>query len=98
MSAATVFNQVVYLSGQDSGTHCRAGRRCANARSAAGPLIRCWPKPIAIKARILSAQLFLKNLSDFQTVNALWIEWLQGHATPARATVQAELVRPGLAD
>lgn len=30
------------------------------------------------KSRLLSAQLYLKNLSDFSTVNAIWVDWLKG--------------------
>ena len=46
------------------------------------------------KSRLLSAQLFVKNLADFPKVNALWVEWMQGCVPPSRATIQADLVNP----
>lgn len=93
MSAATVFNQVVYLSGQIPKT--TAGQDItAQTQEVLQTIDTLLAETNSDKSRILSAQLFLKNLSDFQTVNALWIEWLQGHATPARAIIQAELVNP----
>ncbi|EYT12655.1 RidA family protein, partial [Acinetobacter sp. 1000160] len=46
------------------------------------------------KSRLLSAQLFLKNLSDFPVVNTIWIDWLKGYVAPSRATIQADLVNP----
>ena len=39
------------------------------------------------KSRLLSAQLYLKNLSDFSTVNAIWVDWLKGCVAPSRATI-----------
>jgi len=46
------------------------------------------------KSRLLSAQLYLKNLSGFSTVNAIWVDWLKGCVAPSRATIQADLVNP----
>ena len=47
------------------------------------------------KTRILRAEIFLVDLADFPGMNAVWESWVpQGH-TPARATVQAQLARPG---
>jgi enamine deaminase RidA (YjgF/YER057c/UK114 family) len=47
------------------------------------------------KTRILMAQIFLADLADFEGMNAVWDAWVaEGHAPP-RATVQAQLARPG---
>ncbi len=46
------------------------------------------------KTRILSVQIFLADLADYDAMNQAWDEWVpQGH-TPARATVQAKLANP----
>ena len=92
MSAATIHNKTVYLSGQvpDSTSLDIRGQ----TREVLMKIDQLLKLAGTDKSRLLSAQLFVKNLEDFQTVNALWIEWLQGHATPARATIQAELVNP----
>lgn len=46
------------------------------------------------KTRILSATIYLPDMSDFPALNAAWETWVvPGHA-PARATVQANLAAP----
>ena len=92
MSAVTIFNQVVYLSGQvpknvDDGIE-------AQTQNVLDTIDQLLAEANSDKSRILSAQLFVKNLADFTQVNTVWIDWLQGHPTPARATIQADLVNP----
>lgn len=92
MSAVTVFNQVVYLSGQvpknpDADIE-------AQTRDVLATIDALLAQAGSDKSKLLSAQLFLKRLSDFQTVNTLWAEWLKDSPKPARATIQAELVNP----
>ncbi|MCJ8163065.1 RidA family protein [Acinetobacter zhairhuonensis] len=92
MSAVTVFNNVVYLSGQvpknpDSDI-------TAQTQDVLNTIDELLLQANSDKSRILSAQLFLKDLADFSVVNEIWIDWLEGYATPARATIQADLVNP----
>jgi enamine deaminase RidA (YjgF/YER057c/UK114 family) len=47
------------------------------------------------KSRILMAQVFLTDLADFEGMNAVWDAWVVPGHTPPRATVQAQLARPG---
>lgn len=47
------------------------------------------------KSRLLSAQIFLPDMSDFAGMNAVWEKWVVPGQTPARATVQAKLANPG---
>jgi len=44
--------------------------------------------------RILQAQIWLKNISDRDAMNALWTAWLPEGMAPARACVQAEMASP----
>jgi enamine deaminase RidA (YjgF/YER057c/UK114 family) len=46
------------------------------------------------KSRLLSVQLFLKDLADFPKVNAIYVDWLKDCEAPSRATIQADLVNP----
>ena len=70
MSAATVFNQVVYLSGQIPKT--TAGQDItAQTQEVLQTIDTLLAETNSDKSRILSAQLFLKNLSDFQTRHGL---------------------------
>ena len=91
MSAVTIHQQTVYLSGQvpDSTTLDIAGQT--------KEVLAKIDQLLALAGtdkRLLSAQLFVKNLQDFPIVNELWVAWLQGCGTPARATIQADLVNP----
>jgi enamine deaminase RidA (YjgF/YER057c/UK114 family) len=92
MSAATIFNQVVYLSGQvpQNTQQDIAGQ----TQEILATIERLLSESNSDKSRILSAQLFLKDLSDFAMVNQIWIHWLDGLPKPARATIQADLVNP----
>ena len=48
------------------------------------------------KYRLISATIWLFDLSDFAEFNSLWTAWLDGATPPARATVRADLALPGL--
>ena len=46
------------------------------------------------KTRILSATIYLPDMKNFPALNAVWETWVVAGATPARATVQANLAAP----
>jgi enamine deaminase RidA (YjgF/YER057c/UK114 family) len=46
------------------------------------------------KKHILSATIYLPNMSDFAAMNAVWEKWVPQGDTPARATVEAKLANP----
>ena len=46
------------------------------------------------KAQILSATIYLSDISAFAEMNAVWDEWVDKANPPARATVEAKLVAP----
>ena len=92
MSSVTIFNQVVYVSGQvPKNTQLDIEGQTREILTTIDQLLA---QAKSDTSRLLSAQLFIKNLDDFSKVNAIWIEWLDGLATPARATIQADLVNP----
>lgn len=43
------------------------------------------------KNHILRATVFLKHISDFQAMNAIWKEWFDQEHAPVRATVEANM-------
>lgn len=45
-------------------------------------------------SRVAMSTIYLTNLGDFQTVNAIYEKWLQGNK-PARATVQVAALPKG---
>ena len=46
------------------------------------------------KAKILSATIYLSDISTFAEMNSVWDVWVDKENPPARATVEAKLVTP----
>jgi enamine deaminase RidA (YjgF/YER057c/UK114 family) len=46
------------------------------------------------KTRLLTAQIWLKHITDRDTMNKVWVKWLGDDGRPARACVQAEMADP----
>jgi len=46
------------------------------------------------KRYLLSVQIFIADMADFQGMNRAWDAWLDPNHKPARATVKAELANP----
>lgn len=92
MSAVTIFNQVVYLSGQvPKITEPDIEAQTKDVLATVDTLLA---QAGTDKSRLLSAQIFVKNLEDFPQINAIWVEWMKGCVPPSRATIQADLVNP----
>ncbi|PDT08560.1 RidA family protein [Rhizobium sp. M1] len=47
--------------------------------------------------RILSATIWLADMSTFEDMNAVWDDWVPSGHAPARATVEARLAAPEFA-
>jgi enamine deaminase RidA (YjgF/YER057c/UK114 family) len=47
------------------------------------------------KSRLISAQIFLREMADFAGMNVAWEKWVSPTCTPARATIEAKLANPG---
>ena len=46
------------------------------------------------KSRLLSAQIWLKDIRDREAMNRVWTAWLPEGGAPARACVQAHMADP----
>lgn len=46
------------------------------------------------KSKLLSATIWLADMSTFNDMNAVWDAWVSPGNTPARATVEAKLASP----
>ncbi len=46
------------------------------------------------KTRLLSAQIWLKDIRDREAMNELWSAWLPNGGAPARACVEANMADP----
>jgi len=46
------------------------------------------------RSRLLTAQIWLADIADFDIMNQIWIDWLDGFGKPTRACVEARLAGP----
>lgn len=46
------------------------------------------------RSKLLTATIWLSDISDFAAMNTVWESWIPEGGAPARATVQALLVEP----
>ena len=92
MSQAVAHGNTVYLAGQvaDDPSMDVAGQ----TRQILASIDKLLAAAGSGKTRILSATIYLAEISTFAQMNAEWDAWVpQGH-TPARATVEARLAAP----
>jgi len=47
------------------------------------------------KSKLLSAQIWLRDIADFERMNLAWDAWIDKSAMPVRATVEARLAGDG---
>ena len=92
LSEITIFNHVVYLAGQVPNTETADIH--TQTKEVLDNIDAMLAKANSDKSRLLTAQIFIKDLADFAVVNSLWGDWLADCPKPTRATVKAELVNP----
>ena len=94
LSEAAIHDGVVYLAGQiaDDVTQNIDGQ----TREVLAHVDRLLAEAGSDKSRILLCQIFLADIKDIASMNAVWDAWVSAGRTPPRATVQAMLARPEL--
>jgi enamine deaminase RidA (YjgF/YER057c/UK114 family) len=93
-SDMVVFNGVAYLAGQVANDLSQDIH--GQMREVLGLIDALLSQVNSDKSRILMAQIYLADLTDYAGMNAVWDAWvsdIQGNAPP-RATVQAKLANP----
>ena len=92
LSGAVVHAGLVYLAGQVADdTSLDAEGQTADILHQIDALLR---QAGTAKQHLLSVQIFLADLADFDALNRAWDAWLDPRHKPARATVQARLADP----
>jgi enamine deaminase RidA (YjgF/YER057c/UK114 family) len=92
LSEATVFGDRMYLSGmipEDTSADITG-----QVKQALAEIDALLTKGGSDRTKILSAVIWLRDISDFAAMNAVWDAWVVSGQTPARATVQARLNDP----
>ena len=91
MSQAVIHGDTVYLAGQIAAP----GESVAAQTSAIlGRIEALLEEAGSSKSHMLSATIWLADMADFQAMNAIWDEWLDGAYAPAPATGEAKLASP----
>jgi len=95
MSKAVCHAGVVYLCGQTS-----SGTTLASIEDQTHEVLSRIDTLLlqagSARGRLLTALVRLRDMADFDAMNAVWEAWLPPGAAPARTTVQAALAQSGL--
>ena len=95
MSGAVVHGNTVYLAGQTA--RGAAGKSVAEQTRIILDKIDALLKEAGTdKSKLLSANIWLTDISTWAEMNTVWDAWVAPGCTPARATVEARLAQPGL--
>ncbi|BDA85981.1 hypothetical protein Sa4125_35230 [Aureimonas sp. SA4125] len=88
MSGAVVHGDTVYLAGQVG----KAGDDVtAQTKTALAEVDRLLALAGTDKSKILNATIWLADIADFGTMNAVWDAWVDPANPPARATGESKL-------
>ena len=91
-SRASVFGDLVFLAGQVADT--KTADITQQTKEALAKVDDMLARAGTDKSRLLSVQVWLRNMDDLDAMNAVYDAWVVPGNTPARATVQAQLARP----
>ncbi len=93
MSQAVVYGDTVYLAGQVA-TQAAGQSVAEQTREIVATIDKLLAEAGTDKTRLLSATIYLADMTTFAEMNAVWETWVAPGATPARATVEAKLATP----
>lgn len=94
MSQAVVYNHTVYLAGvvADDSSADVAGQ----TRQILGKIDALLAEAGTDKSKLLSANVWLSDISTFDEMNSVWDAWVSVGNPPVRACVESRLARPQL--
>ena len=90
MSEAVVHGSVVYLAGQVA----KGDSVTAQTQAVLAQIDALLAKAGTDKTKLLTATIYLADISTFAEMNAVWDKWVDGKDAPARATGEAKLATP----
>jgi enamine deaminase RidA (YjgF/YER057c/UK114 family) len=83
MSQAVIHNQTVYLAGQVA-SGVPGGNVAEQTKDILSKIDALLAETKTDKSRILSATIWLTDMSAFSEMNGIWEAWVMPGATPAR--------------
>jgi len=92
MSQIVQHGGLIYLSGQvPSDTSGDIGAQTASVLNKIDGLLK---EARTTNSNVLSANIYLADMSDFADMNAVWDTWFSAGTASARTCVEAKLARP----
>jgi enamine deaminase RidA (YjgF/YER057c/UK114 family) len=91
MSKAVVFGDFVFTAGQVA-DKAKGGSVAEQTKEILALIDEILEEADSKKAKILSATIYLADISTFAEMNVVWDAWVDKANPPARATVEAKLV------
>mgnify|MGYP001267019104 CR=1 FL=1 len=92
MSQIIEHNNIIYLSGQVGNKDSKDVT--SQTSEVLEKINNLLLKAGSNKEKILSATIYLSDISTFEEMNNVWDNWLPENCAPARATVEAKLAFP----
>ncbi len=92
MSEMAVHNGTVYLAGQVA--EDASADITGQTQQVLAAIDALLARAGSDRSKILRAEIFLPDMTDFAAMNAVWEAWVVAGHTPPRATVQASLAKP----
>lgn len=97
MSKIVRHGGLVYLCGQTAtGSPEATADVAAQARETLSRVDTLLTEVGSDRTQILSATIHLRDMKDFDAMNAVWQSWIPQGTAPARTTVEARLASPTL--
>lgn len=94
LSETAIHNGTVYLAGQIAEDTAQDIK--GQTREVLGHIDRLLAEANSDKAHLLSVQIYISDLANFDGMNEVWDAWVAPGNTPPRATVEAKLADPAL--
>jgi enamine deaminase RidA (YjgF/YER057c/UK114 family) len=89
MSQIVVHNGIAYLAGQIADDP--SGSIEAQTASVLAKVDRLLQQAGSSRSNLLSVQVFLPHITDFDAMNGIYDSWIDPKAPPARACIEARL-------
>jgi enamine deaminase RidA (YjgF/YER057c/UK114 family) len=90
MSQAVIHGDRVYLAGQVAGA-AKGASVTLQTQDVLAQIDALLAQAGSDKSKIVSATIYLADITRFAEMNAVWDAWVAPDHTPARATVEARL-------
>ena len=93
MSQVVIHGGIAYLAGQVA-QHAKGGSVAEQTGDILATIDKLLAEAGTDKSKLLSATIWLADMSDFAAMNQVWDAWVWPGETPARACVEARLAAP----